>query len=91
MGYLLNQKEAMEFIDSIDDPITGTLVGEAYTSVLHSRLSLDGDFDMLFFAKAMAEFLKDRERLASKLKGEFEEDSFDLSDVEQLAAQRAPE
>ena len=34
----------------------------------------DGDFDLLYFARIMEEFLRDRERLARALMGDFGED-----------------
>lgn len=89
MGHLVNQKEAMEFVLSIDDGVVGRLVGEAYTTVLHSGIELDGDFDMLFFSKVLAEFLKDREERIRNLQGEFAPNPFDLSDAEAVIASAA--
>jgi hypothetical protein len=36
---------------------------------------VDGEFDLLYFFRIMEEFLRDREKLAKSLRGEFEEDT----------------
>jgi hypothetical protein len=75
MGKLINHDKAMEYLDSIADPIVQSLIQYGYGKIFMDDLirGLEGDFDLLFFFKTLEVLLRDRERLAAALNGEVED------------------
>jgi hypothetical protein len=72
----LNVDEAKEFMNSFADPVDREVLWIAY-SVLTFRTAPhgpSGKFDVLFFARVLAEMLKDRTRLLRVLSGDLNED-----------------
>jgi hypothetical protein len=71
---LLRHREALEFIDSIKDPITRRLVMSAQFFVLKAlepgRERPVADFDVRFFVGAIEEFCQRHDILRSYLNGE---------------------
>jgi hypothetical protein len=74
MGKFINHEPASAFLHSIDNPIVQTLVRSSYTTILMSDAVVDGEFDLLYFFRIMEEFLRDREKLAKALMGDFGDD-----------------
>ena len=74
MGKFINHEAASAFLKSIEDPIVRSLVQYAYQTTLVTDAVVDGGFDLLYFLRIMEEFLRDRERLAKSLMGDFGED-----------------
>ena len=72
MGKFINHDKASEFEESITDPIVRRLVKSAYTTILMSDVTVEGEFDLFYFSKIMEAFLHDRECLAKALAGDFE-------------------
>jgi hypothetical protein len=67
----LNVEPAKEFINSCKDPADREILWTAF-GILGFRMApaeLAGTFDVLFFARAVAELLKDREHLRQILSG----------------------
>jgi hypothetical protein len=77
MGKFINHEPASAFLNSIEDPIVQGLVRYAYQTLCLSDAVVEGDFDLLYFARIMEEYLRDRERLAKALLGDFGEDKTD--------------
>jgi hypothetical protein len=75
MGKLINHDRAIQYLDGIGDPIVQSLVQHAYGQIFVEGLidDLEGDFDLLFFFKALEALLRDRERLAKALTGEIQD------------------
>lgn len=75
MGKLINYDKAMEYLDRIPDPVVQSLVQYAYGQIFMEDLlkDLEGDFDLLFFFKALEALLRDRERLTKALLGEVQD------------------
>jgi hypothetical protein len=71
---MINHEAASAFLNSIEDPIVRDLVRYSYQIILMSDAFPQGDFDLLYFCRIMEEFLRDREKLAMWLRGEYEED-----------------
>jgi hypothetical protein len=71
---MINHEAASAFVNSIEDPIVRDLVRHSYVIILMSEAFPQGDFDLLYFFRIMEEFLRDREKLAMWLKGEYGED-----------------
>jgi hypothetical protein len=74
-GTLLYCDEAVRFIDSIQDPVTKTLVNMAFVHLvkrthLEKRDAPRSDLDMLYLATALKEFFSEHEILARTLEGE---------------------
>jgi len=74
MGKFINHEAASAFLNSIDDPIVQSLVRFAYQTTLMTDAVVEGEFDLLYFLRIMEEFLRDRERLAKALMGDFTEE-----------------
>jgi hypothetical protein len=74
MGKFINHEPASDFTNSIEDPIARSLVRYAYQTLCMSDAVVEGEFDLLYFARIMEEFLRDREALARSLRGEFGDD-----------------
>jgi hypothetical protein len=72
MGKLINHDKAIEYLDSLADPIVQSLIEYGYGKIFVEDLinSLEGEFDLLFFFKTLEALLRDRERLAEALTGE---------------------
>jgi hypothetical protein len=67
-----NVDEAKRFISSCGDPVVREVLWKAY-SILTLSMAPHGPagrFDVLFFARVLAEMLKDRDRLARVLSGD---------------------
>lgn len=75
MGKLINHDKAIQYVDGIADPIVQSLIQYAYGKIFMEDLlvELEGDFDLLFFFKALESLLRDRERLAKALLGEIQD------------------
>ena len=75
MGKLINHDKAIEYLDSIADPIVQSLIQYAYGKIFMENLidDLEGDFDLFFFFKTLEALLRDRERLAQALIGEVQD------------------
>jgi hypothetical protein len=75
MGKLINHDKAIEYLDSIADPIVRSLIEYGYGKIFVEDLTkgLEGDFDLLFFFRTLEALLRDRERLAEALTGEVED------------------
>lgn len=69
MGKLINHDRAVQYLDSIADPIVQSLIQYAYGKIFMEDLidDLEGDFDLLFFFKTLEALLRDRERLTKAL------------------------
>lgn len=75
VGYS-NVKAAHEFANSFDDPVVREVLWTAY-AVLIFKMGVeqpDGTFDVLYFFKALAKMLEDREQLQRVLSGNFSDD-----------------
>lgn len=72
----LNQEEAKEFMNSCEDPIVREVLWTAYATLGFKMApnGPDGQFDVLFFTRVLAEMLKDRARLLRVLSGDLTED-----------------
>jgi hypothetical protein len=75
LGKFINHEEASRFLNSIQDPIVQSLVRSVYQTHLLSNAEVDGEFDLLYFFRIMEEFLRDREKLAKSLRGEFDQET----------------
>ena len=75
MGKLINHDKAIEYLDSIADPIVRSLIEYGYGKIFVEDLikGLEGDFDLLFYFKTLEALLRDRVRLAEALTGEVED------------------
>jgi len=75
MGKLINHDRAIQYLDGISDPIVQSLIQYAYSQIFVEGLidDLEGDFDLLFFFKALEGLLRDRVRLAKALTGEIQD------------------
>jgi hypothetical protein len=75
MGKLINHGKAVEYLESLTDPIVQALIQYAYGKAFVEGLvdDLEGDLDLLFFFKALEALLRDRERLAAALTGEVQD------------------
>jgi hypothetical protein len=75
MGKLINHDKAIEYLDSLADPIVQSLIQHGYGKIFTEDLinGLEGDFDLLFFFKTMEALLRDREMLARALTGEVQD------------------
>lgn len=75
MGKLINYERAIEYVDTLDDPIVRSLIQYAYGKIFLENLiiGLEGDFDLLFFFKSLEALLRDREGLARALMGEVQD------------------
>jgi hypothetical protein len=75
MGKLINHDQAIQYLESVADPIVQSLIEYAYGKIFMESLidDLEGDFDLLFFFKTLEAFLSDRERLAKALTGEVQD------------------
>jgi hypothetical protein len=71
---MINHEAASAFLNSIEDPIVAGLVQYSYQIVCTSDAFPQGDFDLLYFFRIMEEFLRDREKIAKWLRGEYGED-----------------
>jgi hypothetical protein len=73
MGKLINHHRAKEFLDHLEDPIVRALIEDAYGEIFSDQIGdFEGEFDLLFFYKILAAFLRDREALARALRGELD-------------------
>jgi hypothetical protein len=74
-GALLHCDEAVRFIEQIESPVTRSLVNMAFVHLV-KKVHLqkgdlpDGDFDMLFLVKGLAEYFSEHEVIARALEGE---------------------
>ena len=73
MGKLINHEAASAFVNSIEDPIVNGLLRSVYQTICLSEAAPEGEFDLLYFARIMEDFLRDREWLAKALRGDFGE------------------
>jgi hypothetical protein len=75
MGKLINHDKAIEYLDSLGDPIVQSLIQYGYGKLFMEDLvnGLEGEFDLLFFFKALESLLRDRERLARALTEEVQD------------------
>lgn len=75
MGKFINHDQAFQYLDGIADPIVQSLIQYAYGKIFMEGLidDLEGDFDLLFFFKALEALLRDREQLAKALLGEIQD------------------
>ena len=77
MAHLINQERAVEFRQSIADPIVRAMVTHGHRIILiENSEPPDADFDMLFFSRVLEIFFRDREKLAKELQGDIEPDPF---------------
>ena len=74
MGKFIKHDEASKFLNSIQDDIVRSLIISAYQTHLLSNTEVDGEFDLLYFFRILEEFLRDREKIAKSLKGDFEDE-----------------
>ncbi len=72
----LNQEEAKQFMNSCEDPIVRDFLWNAYATFLFKMApnAPDGQFDVLFFTRVLAEMLNDRARLLRVLSGDLTKD-----------------
>lgn len=75
MSKLINHDKAIQYLDSIADPIVQSLIQYAYGKIFLEDLidDLEGDFDLLFFFKTIEALLRDREQLAKALMGKIQD------------------
>jgi hypothetical protein len=74
MGRLINHEKAKAFLDHLDDPIIQALIEDAYAKIFTEHIGeFQGEFDLLFFYKVLAAFMRDREGLAKALQGQLEQ------------------
>lgn len=75
MGKLINHDKAIQYLDSIADPVVQSLIQYAYGTIFMEDLiaDLEGDFDLLFFFKTLEALLRDRAQLAKALMGEIKD------------------
>lgn len=75
MGKLINHDKAILYLDGIADPVVQSLIQYTYGKIFMEDLTddLEGDFDLLFFFKALEALLRDREQLAKALMGEIQD------------------
>jgi hypothetical protein len=69
MTQLLNQDLAQQYRASIKDPIVRGLCTTAFTQLLVTDETFDGDFDVLFYTKMIHELIKDKTTLIKELEG----------------------
>ena len=75
MGKTLNYEQAIQFLYGIEDPVVQALIQHAYSKMFTENLPpCEGEFDLLFYFRAMEAFLRDRERLAQALTGQTDHD-----------------
>lgn len=67
----LNVEKAKEFMNSLTDPVDREVLWRAYSVLTFSMAphGPDGQFDVLFFTRVLAEVLKDRDDLLRVLSG----------------------
>jgi hypothetical protein len=73
MDEFFNHQAASAYLASIEDPILQSLVRSSYQTICLADFRPERSFDLLYFAKIMREFMKDREGLARSLRGDFGE------------------
>ena len=78
MAEFLNHEASGVFTRSIADPIVRDLVRYSYQILCMSDRNVEGQFDLLFFAQIMEEFLRDRELVVKRLRGEWSENKSGL-------------
>ena len=68
----INKDKAFDYLNTIQDPIVRELVARAYGILAFevAPVDVDGDFDLHVFFVVMERFMRDREALASELRGE---------------------
>jgi hypothetical protein len=74
-GTLLNCDEAAKFIETIQDPVTKSLVNLAFVHLvkgvhLEKRNAPKTDLDMFFLVTALKDFFSEHEVMARTLEGE---------------------
>lgn len=74
MSSFINKEKAMEYLETIQDPIVRGLILRAYATLIFevNPCPVEGQFDLLFFFHVLEMFLRDRESLAKGLRGEFD-------------------
>lgn len=78
MAEFINHQASGAFIKSIHDPIVRDMVLLSYQVLCMSDKNVEGEFDLLFFAQIMEEFLRDRELVVKRLRGEWGENKSGL-------------
>ncbi len=77
MAKFINQNEALEYQESISDPIIAAMLERGYRTVLWHMgdFRADADFDVLYFLKLLEAFFKGNEqRISQELLGQFGSD-----------------
>jgi hypothetical protein len=75
LGIFINHEAASEFLNNIQGPLVQSLVRASYRTILLTDAVVEGEFDLLYFFRIMEEFLRDREKLAKSLVGDFEDET----------------
>ncbi len=66
----LNQDEALNYRNSIEDPVIKDFCMQAYGNLVFSNFNCDGQFDVLFYMKLVYELFKNKELVIKQLSGQ---------------------